>query len=131
MTGRIPAPFLPTRLNHSITRPCYFFSMKRPALYSAAKPTPAEPPSAVVEAPGAGVAAVAPAGPGRIRSFVRRHDRGILLLGGMLIALALFITRDRMQPAPRELAQDDIDAAVCTRWRIRRCHPVRPRPPPP
>ena len=30
----------------------------------------------------------------------------------MLIALALFVARDRMQPAPRELAQDDIDAAV-------------------
>ena len=36
----------------------------------------------------------------------------MLLLGGMLIALALLVTRDRMQPAPRELAQDDIDAAV-------------------
>ncbi len=43
---------------------------------------------------------------------MQRHDRSLLLIGGMLIALALFVTRDRMQPAPRELAQDDIDAAV-------------------
>jgi len=43
---------------------------------------------------------------------MQRHDRSLLLLGGMLIALSLFVTRDRMQPAPRELAQDDIDAAV-------------------
>ena len=48
----------------------------------------------------------------RIGSFIQRHDRSLLLLGGMLIALSLFVTRDRMQPAPRELAQDDIDAAV-------------------
>ena len=44
--------------------------------------------------------------------MIQRHDRTLLLFGGMLIALALFVARDRMQPAPRELAQDDIDAAV-------------------
>jgi S1-C subfamily serine protease len=47
-----------------------------------------------------------------LASFVRRNDRTLLLFGGMLIALALFVARDRMQPQPRELAQDDIDAAV-------------------
>jgi S1-C subfamily serine protease len=47
-----------------------------------------------------------------LRSLAQRHDRTLLLFGGMLIALALFVARDRMQPAPRELGQDDIDAAV-------------------
>ena len=90
--------------------------MKRPALYSAARPARSETPRAPAEAPAAGVAASVPVGPERIRSrigsFMQRHDRSLLLLGGMLIALSLFVTRDQMQPAPRELAQDDIDAAV-------------------
>ncbi len=72
--------------------------MKRPALYSAAKPTRADPAPAP-EGPPAAVAAPAAAKPGRLGSFVHRHDRTLLLFGGMLIALALFVARDRMQPA--------------------------------
>ena len=87
--------------------------MKRPALYSAAKPARADPaPAPVGGPPSAGATAPVVAGPGRFRSLIQRHDRSLLLFGGMLIALALFVARDRMQPAPRELAQDDIDAAV-------------------
>ena len=90
--------------------------MKRPALYSAAKPTRSDPPLVPVEVAAAAVPVSSglPAAPGRIRSFVRRHDRGILLLSGMLIALALFSPRGKTltQHRVRELAQDDIDAAV-------------------
>ena len=85
--------------------------MKRPALYSAAKPVKVDPTPAPDGRP-APIVAPAAAKPGRLASFVQRHDRTLLLFGGMLIALALFVTRDHMQPAPRELAQDDIDAAV-------------------
>ena len=83
--------------------------MKRTALYSraAAPPTEREP---QVRAP----AAVAPAAAkaGRMRAFVQRHDRALLFFFGMLVALMLLTARDGMRPAPRELKQDDIDAAV-------------------
>lgn len=89
-------------------RTCYVFRMKRPALYSAAKPSRSEM-AAVGDSQ---AVATVPRTPGRIRSFVGRHDRALLVTVGMLIALLLFVARDRMQPAPRELKQDDIDAAV-------------------
>lgn len=86
--------------------------MKRPALYSAAKPALNDPPTAPVESAAITVAPIPVQRPGRARSFARRHDRALLLIGGMLIALGLFVVRDHMRPAARELKQDDIDAAV-------------------
>jgi S1-C subfamily serine protease len=90
--------------------------MKRPALYSAARPprdTPLPARSrAPQEPPAESAAPVAPTRPGRIRSFVARHDRSLLFTAGILLALTLFVVRDRMQPDQRELVQDDIDGAV-------------------
>ncbi|MBA2548017.1 MAG: trypsin-like peptidase domain-containing protein [Burkholderiaceae bacterium] len=91
--------------------------MKRPALYSAAKPARSDPPPAAVATAARTAmpnlpAAKLPVPPGRARSFALRHDRALLLFGGMLIALGLFVVRDQMRPTGRELSQDDIDAAV-------------------
>ncbi|MDQ3215195.1 MAG: trypsin-like peptidase domain-containing protein [Pseudomonadota bacterium] len=92
--------------------------MKRPALYSAAKPARSDPPPAPAVATAARTAtpnlpaAKLQVPPGRARAFALRHDRALLLFGGMLIALGLFVVRDQMRPTGRELSQDDIDAAV-------------------
>lgn len=92
--------------------------MKRPALYSAAKPARSDPPPAPVAAAGTrpappdAPAPRSPQPPGRVRAFALRHDRALLLIGGMVIALGLFVVRDQMRPSGRELSQDDIDAAV-------------------
>jgi S1-C subfamily serine protease len=79
--------------------------MKRPALYSSA--SKASAPAAATAAP----VAAAPES-GAARAPVRRLDRRLLLAGAALIALALFLARDASRPLPRELTQDDIDAAV-------------------
>jgi S1-C subfamily serine protease len=50
--------------------------------------------------------------PSRWRAALRRHDRALVFAAGLLAALALLAARDSMRPAPRELVQDDIDAAV-------------------
>jgi S1-C subfamily serine protease len=47
-----------------------------------------------------------------LRGFIRRHDRGLLFAGGMLVALALLLGRDHLRPTSPELTQDDIDSAV-------------------
>ncbi|MGH6622520.1 MAG: S1C family serine protease [Burkholderiaceae bacterium] len=64
-------------------------------------------------APDATKTAVVPSAPrSRTAAFLKRHDRTLIFAGGMLVALALFTARDSLRPAPRELEQDDIDAAV-------------------
>jgi S1-C subfamily serine protease len=47
-----------------------------------------------------------------VRAWVRRHDRVLLFFVGMLAAVVLLAARDASRPMPRELKQDDIDAAV-------------------
>lgn len=83
--------------------------MKRAALYSGrmspAAARQAPEPSAVAEP------AVAQRG-GALRAFIGRHDRLVLFGAGMVFALSFVLARDVMRPAPRELVQADIDAAV-------------------
>ncbi len=50
--------------------------------------------------------------PGRLRRFLRRYDRPLLVLAGALFAVALVATHAKMRPVPGELTQKDIDAAV-------------------
>ena len=49
---------------------------------------------------------------GWIRSRIGRYERTALVLGGVLLALAVMIARDTMQPTARVLTQEDIDKAV-------------------
>lgn len=107
--------------------------MKKPALYSGSRRRREIDPGAGAVSPVselranavAGTAAVAKAAGAsgtvavppvrqrsRIAAFLQRHDRTLLFAGGMLVALALFTARDSLRPAPRQLVQDDIDAAV-------------------
>jgi S1-C subfamily serine protease len=103
--------------------------MKRPALYSSARrsgrrgaalpgdatATSTRPPSTPARPSGdtAPVAAAAvPAADGRWRRFVRRHDRVLLLLTGIVIALSVVLLRDAAKPRGVALKQDDIDKAV-------------------
>ncbi|HQR22597.1 MAG TPA: trypsin-like peptidase domain-containing protein [Burkholderiaceae bacterium] len=96
--------------------------MKKPALYSSAHRSgrrgrspagdvtaPAAPPSAAAAET---VVATAPAAEGRLRRLARRHDRALLLLGGIALALAVVLVRDAMQPKRIALKQDDIDKSV-------------------
>jgi len=103
--------------------------MKRPALYSSAhrpgrrgpalpgdatapstrsRPTPARPSGE----PAAAAAAAVPAADGRWRRLVQRHDRALLLLAGLVIAVSLVLLRDAAKPRGVDLTQDDIDKAV-------------------
>ncbi len=84
--------------------------MKRAALYSSTPRTGAEhaPPTAADTPP------EEPRRPARQRvaSFFKRHERWGLVLAGALIAGTAVLATLALQPAPRELAQEDIDAAV-------------------
>ncbi len=96
--------------------------MKKPALYSSAnrprKANPAAPaaPARTPEAPRDAAPPAADAPPARrpsgIRSFLKRHDRAIVFLVGVLFALGLLVGRDALRPAAPALTQDDIDNAV-------------------
>jgi S1-C subfamily serine protease len=105
--------------------------MKKPALYSSAhrhgrgptsagdataprRPTPARDaastPAAQAEAASA-TTTVRSAG-GWLRRFAQRHERPLLVLGGLAIALAVVVARDEMKPRAKALTQEDIDKAV-------------------
>ena len=97
--------------------------MKKPALYSSAHRHARHRGAAVgdVTAPARPVAAenpdaataVAPAlAPGRLRRLLQRHDRALLLLTGLAIALAVVLVRDAGRPRAIPLTQEDIDKAV-------------------
>ena len=47
-----------------------------------------------------------------MRRLLRRYERPLLLFGGILLALAVVLGRDAIQTPPREIEQEDIDAAV-------------------
>jgi len=95
--------------------------MKKAALYSSSgrsrRPGPSVPdapsaPTAASEAAGATPAAAAPTAPGKLRGFLRRQERPILVLAGALFAVALAAVYVTMRPATRVYTQHDIDAAV-------------------
>ena len=116
--------------------------MKRPALYSSTRGSTAKagrsaaaayagPVAAAVAGRGvspwsrpqrnaartgsAGSAAAAPAPApwrARVRAFLRRHEGPLWFAGGALLAAALALALWAVQEAPREITQEDIDAAV-------------------
>jgi S1-C subfamily serine protease len=85
--------------------------MKRAALYSKTS-QPRKPAGAMAPETTAPAPAPPPGRGARLRAFLRRHDRPVLVLAGALLALAFILGRDALRPAPRELTQDDINSAV-------------------
>ncbi len=85
--------------------------MKRAALYSGSvhrnREHPVEPNAQPMSAE-----SQMPATPGRVRRFIQRHERSLMFFTGLLIALAVTFGRDANRPEPREITQEDIDAAV-------------------
>ena len=47
-----------------------------------------------------------------MRAFLLRHDRKVLLGAAALVALLMILGHAALQPVPRDLTQEDIDAAV-------------------
>ncbi len=99
--------------------------MKKVALYSSSTRSRREsataPPVASESAAGgspsaaAGPGGVPPSSPdadGRLRRLWRRFQAPLLVLAGALVAAGLLVAYDRTRPAPQELTQKDIDAAV-------------------
>ena len=102
--------------------------MKKPALYSSASrvrkaaPAASAHPSAAGASTGSGAppaasnaTAATDTGAAKDTSrpgFLKRHERAVVVVGGVAFALALLVARDAMRPAPHELTQDDIDNAV-------------------
>jgi serine protease DegQ len=98
--------------------------MKKAALYSrSAGPRPARPSAASQRTSGptdgepaaAGPAAEAPRPvrrPSRVRAFLARHDRPLLLAAAALVALAVVLGHSALAPTARSLTQKDIDNAV-------------------
>jgi len=93
--------------------------MKKVALYSSSnRRTPAEtspegPASGDPAAQAGGSPPLSPAlHDGRLRRFYRRFEQPILVAAGALFAVALLVTYAKTRPAPYELTQKDIDAAV-------------------
>ena len=90
--------------------------MKRPALYSSRR--------TAAEAGRSGAAAFSHATPNaapdttaatrraRVRAFFRSHDRALLFALGALFAAVSGLTLWALQETPREIVQEDIDAAV-------------------
>lgn len=90
--------------------------MKRAALYSSTHRPPKAEAGTQAALPAQQdypVRHAAPAGPaGPMRRLLRRYERPLLLFGGILLALVVVLGRDAIQTPPREIEQEDIDAAV-------------------
>ena len=97
--------------------------MKKVTLYSSSGRTrrqdeaPAARPAAPARSasPASEASPAAPIRPGprrRFAQFCRRHDRPLLVAAGALAALALVVGYESLAPQPRQLTQQDIDAAV-------------------
>jgi S1-C subfamily serine protease len=59
----------------------------------------------------------------RLKAFAQRHDRPVMLVSGFLAALTAVAIYALVTPAPQELTQNDIDAAVL--------HTLKKQPPEP
>jgi S1-C subfamily serine protease len=88
--------------------------MKRVALYSSSKRQRATPEIVAAEPQRAepSEADGAPRAPGRIRSFLRRHQLLFGIAAGAVIASAVVLAQVALAPVQRALTQKDIDAAV-------------------
>jgi serine protease DegQ len=94
--------------------------VRRAALYSSSRNARPAPPPGPTDRPQdsqhsepatTAPAAAQPPRPSRLRRFIRRYDRALLVAAGVLIALALVFARDSGTP-PRQITQKDIDLAV-------------------
>src|SRR5437868_1682340 len=81
-------------------------SMKRAALYSRTSR------SHTTELPVAEAPAQVSSRRARMQGFLRRHRAAVFLALGLLVAATIFLAAKQMPAPPRELIQDDIDAAV-------------------
>lgn len=81
--------------------------MKSPTLYSRSKRSQAP----VESSPGPSTPTERPGG-SRWRGFYERHERPLLVAAGGLLALLLVLGDAARTPSPREVTQEDIDAAV-------------------
>jgi S1-C subfamily serine protease len=107
-----------------MTKPALYSSAHRPGRRGPAAAGDATAPSAARPARAASTAASAaltsapaaaagePAATGRLRRFVRRHERALLLLAGVGVALVAVLAHDAMQPKRIALKQEHIDRAV-------------------
>lgn len=90
--------------------------MRKAALYSSAHRSkaaaPAGDPGAAAPAGGSAAGPATPPAKGRAPGFVRRHDRALVFVLGLLCALGLLFARDATRPQPTKLTQEDIDKAV-------------------
>jgi serine protease DegQ len=95
--------------------------VRRAALYSSSRNARPTPPPGHTETPqhppqsepGAGASgAVKRPRLRRLRRFIKRYDRPLLLAAGLLIALAFVFARESGAPAQRQITQKDIDLAV-------------------
>jgi S1-C subfamily serine protease len=81
--------------------------MNKVTLYSKSRRLPVvEPPEA--EAPAPVRTAPAP----RLRGFLSRYERILLVAVAVLLSVAAFLAYNSMKPPPRQLTQKDVDAAV-------------------
>ena len=53
-----------------------------------------------------------PASPARWRGWLKRHERGVWVFAGLLVAAGAYLAGQRSLAPPRELTQEDVDAAV-------------------
>lgn len=81
--------------------------MNKVTLYSKSRRLPVvEPPEAAAPAP----VWTAPAA--RLRGFLSRYERILLVAVAVLLSVAAFLAYNSMKPPPRQLTQKDVDAAV-------------------
>jgi S1-C subfamily serine protease len=81
--------------------------MNKVTLYSKSRRLPVvEPPEAAAPAP----VRTAPAP--RLRGFLSRYERILLVAVAVLLSVAAFLAYNSMKPPPRQLTQKDVDAAV-------------------
>ncbi|MGH8714789.1 MAG: S1C family serine protease, partial [Casimicrobiaceae bacterium] len=87
--------------------------MNRVTFYSKSqRPRAAEPPPASPPHPGTGPAAGPSARAPRLRPFLARHERILLVAAAVLLSVSAFLAYIAVKPPPREITQHDVDAAV-------------------
>jgi S1-C subfamily serine protease len=86
--------------------------MKRAPLYSGRDRAKPAAPAPEPKAAAAVAAAASSAGGSRLRRFARKHQSPLLFAAGIAIALLAMLAYQSNQAPPREMTQDDVDAAV-------------------